>query len=538
MSQQRVDDVSAPFPPGCPKATGRRRRARRALWGGTRTLDGALPHPVWVARSAGIVLVLVATLARRRHIMARRILAKCLVVAVCFLAVSLLLPAGSAEATDTWSTTDPWVILERELERELGPVVEPVFECFRDVWGCAAEVVASVWQYCDPDFSGAGEDDLDEVQELLDCLGLIPVAGIAFDTANVAISLTRGNWGDAALSAVFVVPIVGQLAAIKITVKSRVTKSITIEALEKAKKARPIHRASPLPSPSDTVSVKAGVKHNTAKGPRSRHLRSGLKREAGIPESEWDLWTVDHPIPRAMHSADEMRLLNNQRLRVLTQDANQVKSRIEDAVTEFVDRNKDDVVDFVVDHGTKARRPDRVQVKVYVNGGDPIVATIPNVHGANLVATLHVPKTISKHAEGWRLAGAIQGVVAGSSTESRSAPVTVTGGASTAAAQPQPVPTLTITTSDAGDRCAGCWWMVGHGSGWTAGERFHVRCSGAGEAFADTSTGKGSQNGFRARHASPSGKISWGTQICYSSFRETLVEVWNASGQRAAVTVR
>ena len=466
-------------------------------------------------------------------------MAKRFAVAVCLLVASLLPPADTAEAAQAqgrWPTTDPWAIMEREL----GPAFDAVSECLRNIYGCAADVVASIWDYCEPDFSGTGEDDLDEAQELLDCLGLIPGIGIAFDTVNATVSLTQGDWGDAAMSAVFIVPILGQkAAAAKITVKSRVTKSITIEALEKAKKAQPIRRAAPLPSPSDTVSVKANVQHNKAPGPSSRHLGPGLKRKAGIPESEFHLWTKDHSIPRSMHSAEDMHKLNDpENLRVLTVDANQVKSRIEDAVVNWADDHGDDVVDFVVDHGTNALRPAVVTVKIYVNGGEPIVATIPNVHGAASVAAIRIPRNIDNYGEALRLAGAVQRVVDGSAADSvPAAPGGTPGGSSASAAQPRSVPTLTITTSSAGDRCAGCRWMVGSGSGWAPGERFHVRCSGGGEAFADTSTNKGAKTVYRARYASPSGEISWGNQICYSDYSETLIEVWNTSGQRASVTV-
>ncbi len=80
--------------------------------------------------------------------------------------------------------------------------------------------------------------------------------------------------------------------------------------------------------------------------------------------------------------------------------------------------------------------------------------------------------------------------------------------------------------------------MTGSGSGWAPGERFHIRCSGGGRPFADTSTGLGAPNGYRARYATPAGEIRWERQICYSAYSETEVEVWNASGQSVVVIVR
>jgi RHS repeat-associated protein len=50
---------------------------------------------------------------------------------------------------------------------------------------------------------------LDSVQLAFDAGGLIPVIGEPLDLVNAGISAARGNWDDAALSAVAVIPVVG-----------------------------------------------------------------------------------------------------------------------------------------------------------------------------------------------------------------------------------------------------------------------------------------------------------------------------------------
>ena len=432
--------------------------------------------------------------------------------------------AGSGEAVPcmfmqaTGPVTDPWAIIERELQ----PAVDKLQQFLESI----ADLPAQVWSYCAPDFSGA--DDVEEVQELFDCLGLIPVVGVAFDTANATYSLTQGDWADGLMRGVFIVPVVGQAAALKITVKSRQVTSISVGTLEKLNGAN--RRLWRLPKQSDTVSVAKNVPHRKSDLPKLGDRRNQLKREAGIPEEEFGLYNVDHSVPKSMGGTNE-----SSNLRILTRDANDVKSSIEGAIAAFKDKYPDDIVDFIVDHGTKSRLPDRLVVKVSVNSSAPITWTIPNVHGAGALSTMKVPGALGPYGELWRLAGATGNVLDGS--------VSADGGGSPGGGSPgggylgSGVPTVTIVTADAGDRCVGCRWMTGWGSGWAPGVRFHIRCSGGGEAFVDTSTGLGAPNGYRARHASPSGEIQWGSQICYSAYRETEVEVWNASGQRVVVPV-
>lgn len=53
---------------------------------------------------------------------------------------------------------------------------------------------------------------LDKLQLTLDGIGLIPAAGNFADGGNVIISSIRGNWTDAGLSAMAMIPIIGQAA--------------------------------------------------------------------------------------------------------------------------------------------------------------------------------------------------------------------------------------------------------------------------------------------------------------------------------------
>ena len=50
---------------------------------------------------------------------------------------------------------------------------------------------------------------LDKIQLALDAAGLIPVIGEPLDLINAGISAGRGNWGDAGLSALGAVPVIG-----------------------------------------------------------------------------------------------------------------------------------------------------------------------------------------------------------------------------------------------------------------------------------------------------------------------------------------
>lgn len=50
---------------------------------------------------------------------------------------------------------------------------------------------------------------LDDVQDNLDIVGMVPIVGEVADGMNVVISITRGNWARAGMSAVAFVPGLG-----------------------------------------------------------------------------------------------------------------------------------------------------------------------------------------------------------------------------------------------------------------------------------------------------------------------------------------
>ena len=54
------------------------------------------------------------------------------------------------------------------------------------------------------------EEDLNKIQLGLDAVGLTPVVGAGADILNTAISLARGNKGEAAMSALASLPFIGQ----------------------------------------------------------------------------------------------------------------------------------------------------------------------------------------------------------------------------------------------------------------------------------------------------------------------------------------
>jgi hypothetical protein len=58
------------------------------------------------------------------------------------------------------------------------------------------------------------ERRLDDLQDTLAWLGMIPGVGIVFDITNIAISLARGNYEDAALYTIFALPYIGTVAGV------------------------------------------------------------------------------------------------------------------------------------------------------------------------------------------------------------------------------------------------------------------------------------------------------------------------------------
>jgi len=424
-------------------------------------------------------------------------------------------------------TTDPWANIEEELQ--------PVFDKAQALLASIKVLPARIWQYCDPDFSG--DDDMEEVQELFDCLGMFPLVGIGFDTFNATYSLLEGNWGEAGMRAVFIVPIVGNLTAAKIVVKSRKVTSISVGTLEEVTKSVSNTRLWRLPKHSDTVSVAKNVTHHRDGLLPLGNLRSELKRDAGIPKTEHHRWTVDHSISASLGGTNDLA-----NLRLVTRDANQVKSEIEDVVVNFTNKYPNQVVDFVVDHGTKLKVPDRMVVKIFVNGRAPITATIPNVDGARAVSTLTIPGTLDSSSEAWRLGGDIGRVLTGSlSVEDGGSPGTAGsssgGSSSTNTTGTREAATLSVQRGsyvidhDAGCYAdTGCRWVVGSGSAWPASEQFWITCG----TFVDTSQNRPAN--YRARFVDANGNLSWGERICFSSFTHS-VEVWTQSGFRMTATI-
>jgi hypothetical protein len=85
-------------------------------------------------------------------------------------------------------------------------------QCAATFSGISPDDSGGFWNSVSGYFSLYGHywtENLDGLQTWLDLAGLIPGFGEPFDAANAVINAARGNWGQASLSAISVVPVLG-----------------------------------------------------------------------------------------------------------------------------------------------------------------------------------------------------------------------------------------------------------------------------------------------------------------------------------------
>ena len=426
--------------------------------------------------------------------------------------VFLLLPSQSAEAQGWYP--DPYTqdVIERGIE-----------EGIDQIKGSFSGLGDAIRESCTFD-TNVHADEIDaEMQSFLDCLGMLPVVGAGFDLANITYSVKEGDWSGAGLRVLFFLPVVGGgFAAVKISKGTPIT-------TKQLKELAPTHviprvRAGPFTiKHTGTKSIAKNVDHVKGTKESLGGLRKQLKEKAGLSKADYDYYDIDHSVPRSLGGTNARK-----NLRVVSKEANNFKSALEDLVVKFKEANPDLVADFVVDHGTKHLKPKAIRVTATLNGFSWTVE-IPNVVGPNFTPRLVGYGGTAARAAGetGRLLTAVKRVVTSGGGGGGNGSVSVASAPAT--------PTLSISTVSAADRCTGCYWLIGTGTNWEPHSRFHITCTGNGETFADTSADHPVP--YKARYASPTGEITWGTTICYSSYRRTVVEVWNDAGQHASVTV-
>ena len=128
--------------------------------------------------------------------------------------------------------------------------------------------------------SGVGSGLVDIGQGLIGVLGLVPVVGNAVDGINVVISVTRGNYADAALDAASAIPLAGQpVGVVALGVKFKRGADAIIDAVASATaKSRTALSRSQRGVLGETLS---GVAHKT---PRELlQGRGGLSRLQRVP---------------------------------------------------------------------------------------------------------------------------------------------------------------------------------------------------------------------------------------------------------------
>ena len=107
-----------------------------------------------------------------------------------------------------------------------------------------------------------------------------------------------------------------------------------------------------------------------------------------------------------------------------------------------------------------------------------------------------------------------------------------------------PTPTLSLGrgANFVGDTCvanSGCLWVQGSGSNWPPGQEYWIQCGSPPfvDTFRDFVINQGEQPGrFATRRVNANGTLSWGENICASSFSHP-VRVWTEDGTSVTAQV-
>ena len=250
----------------------------------------------------------------------------------------------------------------------------------------------------------------DIAQQMLEHAGAIPVVGIFADLSNASISVARGNNGEAILYLAMAVPAagIGVYASVQVVRTSnrawKIYKAETFDiVLEGSNRARRIDNKTPGIHGGKPYFTYTPVDGRIAKmeglmpsGPPfkfkslSDKTKRRLKNEAGMPESEYNEWTIDHGIPRSMGGSNQ-----DVNLLVLRREANAKKSQFENKLRALSEHQGDTVYFVVEPVGGVGRKPDYVMIRYRINDGTLQSVKIPNHAGAKDVK---VPASLTKGA--------------------------------------------------------------------------------------------------------------------------------------------
>ncbi len=154
-------------------------------------------------------------------------------------------------------------------------------------------------EWMQPKMSG-----LDQLQNVLDYVGMVPVIGNVADGLNVVISTLRGNYADAAIRATFMAPGVGIGAAATYKVGKMSYRAMSGRwgaAARKAFTPRPIvdpiiNRGGKARGMIYVPGLRFGQRTAKTTGKHSRILRKSLE-EAGYARPAGEGWQAGHIVP-------------------------------------------------------------------------------------------------------------------------------------------------------------------------------------------------------------------------------------------------
>ena len=272
----------------------------------------------------------------RRSFRSRSRLTVCCVL---LLVTSLVFQGHTAEPAEAQVIEAPEVLVA-DFTRFI-PVFYPYFPLplsflYSQLEDKIAELGPGIVDYCNP-LTEDGLSVIQELQEMGDCIGMLPVVGLPVDVANALVSFGQGQWADGAIRMVAVVPVVGAgSAAAKITLRAvkaggKTKKTITVKAIKDITN----HTKVPAKSVASTLDTspfrRVDVKVTPFKLRPKRYavtkLRPQLLAEAGIPAKWHHLYDIDHIIALSLGGTNKL-----ENLIVVTKVVNSQKASIERAV--------------------------------------------------------------------------------------------------------------------------------------------------------------------------------------------------------------
>lgn len=395
-------------------------------------------------------------------------------------------------------------------------------------------VLESMLSYCAPDASG---DDYDEAQELIDCLGLIPIVGIFLDLGNASISVFRGDYGAAVGRVVFAVPVIGHAAVARIILRAKakpIAKVVeNIKGINGSDIAVPTRWVPPKATQSTVVEkvefVPKELQPQFSDDVRNQILKikASARRVDGAAETRTNM-TIDHLVPRSMGGGNEFH-----NLRFLTDEANNIKADVEREIKQSIKKlselnpNKPPPkATLAVETGTPDLSvvPEEIVMYVSIEDIEAVKVAIPNISKRTITVT--APKSITAKPGSVRASAALETLRLADRLRDLNqhdpAPPTMAEIFGEFSDQWSEVaaPTLHLWFGGSANHlCDGCRWVFGSGENWTPGARYDVFCSINGRTVAST-VGR-----ERVRNVSPSGWIAWDLGVCATNARATDITV-------------